>query len=69
MKPIFSNQYNIVDHKLNELVIRWDKYQNDIDSQTLLNQIKYTLAKDYYLMAKEWLNRFKDADWYREDLI
>ena len=70
MSPIlFSNQYNIIDAKLVDVVAKYLKYHSEIDSKTLLNEIDYVLAKDLYDEANKWLKLFKDAEWYRDDLI
>ena len=70
MQPIFfPNRLNIMDHRLIELCRKYQKYHNEIDSKTLLNEIDYTLARDYYDDAVSWLKLFKDAEWYRDDLI
>ena len=58
-----------MDHKLIEMLNKYMKYHDTIDSKTLLNQIDYTLARDYYEDAVSWLKLFKDAEWYRDDLI
>ena len=51
------------------MMIKWEKYKNDIVSKTLLNQIKYTLGRDYYRHALGWFKTFKNGVWYRDDLI
>ena len=66
--PIFSNSYDIYDLKLKELVTRWDNYQNEIEGK-ILDEIEYQLGRDYYVYAKKWLDKFKDAEWWRDDLI
>ena len=69
MQPIFfSNPANIIDSKLIEMTAKWIKYHNDIDDKTLLNQIDYTLARDYYEDAKIWLKLFSESEWWRDDL-
>ena len=65
----FPNRLNIMDHRLIELCRKYQKYHDEIDSKTLLNEIDYTLGRDYYDDAKEWLKLFRDAEWWREDLI
>lgn len=65
--PIFSNSYDVYDLKLKELVTRWDNYQNEIEGK-LLDEVEYQLARDYYKFAKRWFDKFKNADWYRDDL-
>lgn len=50
------------------MTAKWITYHNDIDDKTLLNQIDYTLARDYYGYAKNWLYKFEDAFWWKEDL-
>lgn len=67
--PIFSNVWDIENQNLIDLIKKWNKYNETIDDYPLLYNIKIILAKDYYDKAKEWLCIFKDADWYREDLI
>ena len=64
--PIFYNKTN---SKLSELIMKWELYQYQIDSPTLLNQIRYTLARDNYNDAVSWLKVFKDAEWWKEDLV
>ena len=66
---LFPNQYNIFDAKLVEMIHRYTKYHSEIDSKTLLNEIDYVLAQDILKDAREWLNLFKNAEWWRDDLI
>ena len=66
---LFPNQYNLIDAKLVEMVSKYIKYHETIDSQTLLNEIDYVLAQEILKDAREWLNLFKDAEWWRDDLI
>ena len=70
MNPIlFSNVWEIENQNLTELINRWNKYNEIIDDYPLLQNIKIILGKDYFEKAKEWWNVFKNADWYREDLV
>ena len=66
---LFSNQYNIIDARLVEVVSKYLKYHDTIDSKTLLNEIDYVLAQEILKDAREWLNLFRDAEWWRDDLI
>ena len=65
----FSNKYEIEDLRYKEMMNKWNKYKNDIDSQTLLNQIEYTLGRDYYKHAIAWFKTFRNGEWYRDDLV
>ena len=66
---IFTNQYNIIDAKLVDIVAKYLKYHDIIDSKTLLNEIDYILAQDLLKDAREWLNLFRNAEWWRDDLV
>ena len=66
--PIFSNPKNIVDFKFHQMMCKWNKLKEYTDDYELKMCIKSTIARDYYPFAKEWLNIFRDADWYRDDL-
>ena len=66
---LFPNKYNIFDAKLVDMVVKYTKYHNEIDSKTLLNEIDYVLAQDILKDAREWLDLFRDAEWWRDDLI
>ncbi len=49
-----------------------DKYiecQAKTDDYELRMQIKYIIGRDYYKDAVSWFIRFKDAEWYKEDLV
>ena len=67
--PIFSNQYEITHISFRRMMDRWNGFKNDIDDHVLLTEIKYQLGRDAYNDAKLWLKLFKDAEWYRDDLI
>ena len=67
--PIFSNQYDISDINFERMMNKWNGFKNDIDDHILLQEIKYQLARDYYKDAILWLKLFKEAEWYRDDLI
>ena len=66
--PIFSNQYDISDINFERMMNKWNGFKNDIDDHILLQEIKYQLGRDYYKDAIIWLQIFRDAEWYREDL-
>ena len=66
---LFHNQYNMFDAKLVEMIHMYTKYHSEIDSKTLLNEIDYVLAQDILKDAREWFNLFRDAEWWRDDLI
>jgi len=70
LQPIFfTNPFEILDAKFIEMTEKYIKLKNDIDDYFLLEEIRYVLGRDYYKDAKAWFNKFKDAEWWREDLV
>ena len=51
------------------MIDKLESVRNKTDDYELIKQAKYILGKDYYESAKSWLKLFKDAEWYRIDLI
>lgn len=70
MQPIFfSNKYNITANKFKQMIDKLEAVREKTDDYELIKMSKHILAKDYYKDAKLWLVLFRDADWWRDDLI
>lgn len=70
LTPIkFMNDKNIIDYDFAELIDKMIESQSKTDDYELRMEIKRVLARDYYSKALDWLKRFKEAGWYRSDLI
>ena len=70
LEPVkFMNPQNIMDYNFQEMIDKMITSQEKTDDYELRKMIKHILAKDYYQRAKEWLYKFGDAEWWREDLI
>ena len=70
MQPIFfSNPDGIVSHKFKEMIDKLESVREKTDDYELIKMSKHILGKDYYKDAKLWLVLFRNADWWREDLI
>ena len=65
----FSNQYNITANKFKEMIDKLEAVREKTDDYELIQMSKHILAKDYYNDAKLWLVLFRNADWWRDDLI
>lgn len=68
MTILFSNKQNMIGFKFREMIDKYENFRNDIDDYQLLSEIKYQIGRDYYKDAKLWLDVFKDAEWWKEDL-
>ncbi len=64
----FSNTQNLLDYKFSEMIDKWIECQSKTDDCYLRNEIKYILGRDYYKDALKWLQTFRDAEWWKEDL-
>ena len=70
MQPIFfSNPQGIISGKFREMIDKLDSVRDKTDDYELIKMSKHILAKDYYKDALSWFRLFKDADWYRSDLV
>ena len=65
----FTNEHDILDNEFKTMIDRMLNGYDKTDDYELRKMIKHILAKDYYEKAKSWFIKFKDADWYRSDLI
>lgn len=54
--PIFSNQYDINNKVFFELFTKWLYYAKHEDDKIILDQLRETLAYDYYAKALTFLN-------------
>lgn len=69
LTPIkFMNDKNIIDYDFAEMMDKLIESQSRTDDHELRMEIKRVLARDYYIKARDWLKRFKEADWYRCDI-
>ena len=64
----FTNNHDILDNEFKTMIDRMLDGYDKTDDYELRKMIKHILAKDYYKKAVAWFNKFKDADWYRDDL-
>ncbi len=65
----FTNEHDILDTEFKTMIDGMLNGYEKTDDYELRKNIKNILAKDYYEKAKSWFIKFKDADWYRDDLI
>ena len=65
----FMNRYDILDDNFKTMIDRMISGYEKTDDYELRMMIKHILSKDYYEKARTWFIKFKDADWYRDDLI
>ena len=63
------NDKNILDNKFIEMIDKLEKSLNNTDDYDIRKMIRQILAKDYYNDALLWFRLFKNADWYRLDLV
>lgn len=66
--PIFIDHTHVKDKKYKEMISFFEEYKSIIKTTRELEIVKKQLAKDYYSDALFWLNHFRDADWYKEDI-
>ena len=70
MQPIFfSNPDNIISHKFKEMIDKLEAVREKTDDYELIKMSKHILGKDYYKDAVLWLVLFRNAEWWRNDLI
>ena len=65
----FTNEHDILDNEFKTMIDRMLNGYDKTDDYQLRKMIKHILATDYYEKAVAWFKKFKDADWYRDDLI
>ena len=51
------------------MIDKLESVREKTDDYELIKQAKYILGKDYYKDARLWLTLFRNAEWYRTDLI
>ena len=69
MIVIFQNPQNVITGKFKEMIDKLESVREKTDDYELIKQAKYILGKDYYKDARLWLTLFRNAEWYRTDLI
>ena len=62
------NDNNILDNKFIEMIDKLETSLEKTDDYETRKMIRHIISKDYYLFAKKWLDVFREAIWYREDL-
>ena len=65
----FSNPQNIIANKFKEMIDKYESVKDKTDDYDLRVIAKNIIGKDYYKDALLWFRLFKNADWYRLDLV
>ena len=65
----FMNDNNILDNKFIELINKLETSLSKTDDYETRKEIRYIISRDYYKYALKWLEVFREAVWYRSDLV